>query len=59
MAAHQMGITTFAISVITDECDPEHLKPVSIEEIIATAQKAEPAMTQLMCKIIENLPAAN
>lgn len=59
MAAHQMGITTFAVSVITDECDPEHLKPVSIEEIIATAQKAEPAMTQLMCKIIENLPAAH
>jgi purine-nucleoside phosphorylase len=56
MAAHQMGIRTFAVSVITDECDPDHLKPVSIDEIIATAQKAEPGMTRMLCQMVDQLP---
>jgi hypothetical protein len=31
-----------AVSVLTDECDPDNLKPVNIPEIIAIAGQAEP-----------------
>jgi purine-nucleoside phosphorylase len=33
--------------VITDECDPDHLEPVDVAEIVAVAQGAEPALTAL------------
>jgi len=36
------------ISVITDKCDPDTLKPVDIKEIIATANRAEPKLIALV-----------
>jgi purine-nucleoside phosphorylase len=30
----QLGLPCAAISVITDECDPDNLKPVNIPEIM-------------------------
>jgi purine-nucleoside phosphorylase len=44
-----------AISVITDECDPEKLKPVDIAEIIAIAGATEPKMISLFKTLIERL----
>ncbi len=38
IAANHMQMPCIAISVITDECDPDNLKPVTIEEIIAVAK---------------------
>ncbi len=55
ITANHMGIPVFAISVITDEGFPETLKPVSIPEIIAVAQEAEPKMTQILKELILNL----
>ncbi|NMM50090.1 purine-nucleoside phosphorylase [Marinigracilibium pacificum] len=52
IVAVHMGIPVFAISVITDLCTPEKLKPVSIPEIIASAEVAEPAMTRIIAKVI-------
>ncbi|MEM9719431.1 MAG: purine-nucleoside phosphorylase [Bacteroidota bacterium] len=52
IVARHMGLKVFAISVITDECDPDNLQPVNVEEIIATAAKAEPNMTAILCKLI-------
>jgi purine-nucleoside phosphorylase len=43
------------ISVLTDECDPQKLSPVSIEEIIQTAKQAEPALTELYQALIEKI----
>jgi purine-nucleoside phosphorylase len=43
------------ISVITDACVPEDLKPVNISEIIKTAKEAEPKLTKLMRKVISEL----
>jgi len=43
------------ISIITDECIPETLKPVSVEEIIKVANKAEPKLTKLMKEIVKRL----
>lgn len=55
IVANHMGIPVFAISVITDEGFPEDLKPISIQEIIETAKKAEPKMTLIMKELIESL----
>jgi len=40
---------------LTDECDPRHLKPVDISEIIAMAEKAEPDMIVLFRELIKSL----
>jgi purine-nucleoside phosphorylase len=54
IVANHMGLPVFAISVITDEGFPDTLKPVSVEEIIATATEAEPKMTQILKDLISN-----
>lgn len=41
IAANQLALPVSAISVLTDDCDPENLQPVNIEEIIAIAKTAE------------------
>lgn len=48
IVAQHMSLRTFAISVVTDECIPETLAPVSVGDIIAVARQAEPALTQLL-----------
>jgi len=47
IVANHMSLPVAAVSVITDECDPDNLKPVSIEEIISVAGKAEVHLTTL------------
>ena len=44
IVANHLKIKAAAMSVLTDECDPDNLKPVDISEIIAMAEKAEPNM---------------
>jgi purine-nucleoside phosphorylase len=55
ITAHHMGIRCLAVSVITDECDPDNLHPVSLQEIIAAATAAEPALNRLLTKVIEKI----
>ncbi|SOD15495.1 purine-nucleoside phosphorylase [Pedobacter xixiisoli] len=55
IVANHMNIPVFAISVLTDEGFPEDLKPVSLEEIIETAAKAEPQMTKILSQLISTL----
>jgi len=52
IVANHMGLRTFAISVITDECDPDHLEPLSIEDVLAAAAEAEPKMTDILKHLI-------
>jgi purine-nucleoside phosphorylase len=52
IVASQMGLTVFAISVLTDEGFPEELKPVSLDEILAVAYEAEPKMTLILKELI-------
>ncbi len=47
IAANHMQLPCAAVSVITDECDPDNLQPVSLEEIIATAEKADEKLAGL------------
>jgi purine-nucleoside phosphorylase len=55
IACNHMKLPCCCISVLTDECDPAKLHPVSIDEIIQTAKQAEPALTQLYKTLIERL----
>ena len=55
IVANQMGIKVLGISIITDECFPDALMPVNVEEIIATAMQAEPKMTLIMKELIKRL----
>ena len=55
IVANHMGLPVFAISVLTDEGFPEVLLPVSLEEILETAMKAEPKLTTILSKLISTL----
>ncbi len=55
IVANHMGMKVLGISIITDECFPEALKPVNVEEIISVATKAEPKMTLIMKEVIKRL----
>jgi purine-nucleoside phosphorylase len=50
-----MNLPCAAISVITDECDPENLAPVDIKDILEAAGKAESKLTKIFVKLIEEL----
>lgn len=52
IVANHLRIPVLAISVLTDECDPDDLKPVNIPEIMALAGQAEPKMITLFKKLI-------
>jgi purine-nucleoside phosphorylase len=47
IACNHMGLPCAAVSVLTDECDPDHLQPVDIADILAVAAKAELKLTAL------------
>ena len=55
IVANHINLPVFAISVLTDEGFPEDLRPVSVEEIIATAAIAEPKMTKILSELISIL----
>ncbi|MEO6404724.1 MAG: purine-nucleoside phosphorylase [Ferruginibacter sp.] len=52
IAANQMQLPCAAVSVITDECDPDNLKPVNIAEIIEVAGKADEKLSALFKQVI-------
>jgi purine-nucleoside phosphorylase len=55
IVAHQMGITCFAISIITDLGVPGKIVKVSIDDVTGVAGKAEPQMTHIMKELIGSL----
>ncbi len=52
IAAVHMGMRVLGISIITDACLPDALKPVDIAQIIATAGAAEPDLTRLVTAVL-------
>lgn len=55
IVANHLNLPVIAVSVLTDECNPENLKPVDINDIIAVAEKTEPSMIQLFRELIKQL----
>jgi purine-nucleoside phosphorylase len=55
IAANHIGMRVAGFSIVTDECFPDSLQPVSLEDVIAAANKAEPNMTLIMKELIARL----
>ena len=55
IVANHAGLPCCAVSVLTDDCDPDNLKPVNISEIIEVAGKAESKLTELYVELISLL----
>jgi purine-nucleoside phosphorylase len=55
IVAIHMGMKVLGVSIITDECFPESLKPVTLEEVIAVANRAEPKMTAVVKEVVKRL----
>ncbi|WP_234567648.1 purine-nucleoside phosphorylase [Rhodohalobacter sp. 614A] len=55
ISAVHMGMDVLGISAITDECFPDALEPVNIEDILEAAAMAEPKMTKIMIRVLEKL----
>jgi len=53
IVANQMQLPCCAISVLTDDCDPMRLKSVSVDDIVSTAQAAEPKLASLIKGLIK------
>ena len=55
IVANHLRLPIVAVSVLTDECDPDNLQPVNIQEIIEIAGKTEPKMIQLFKELIKEI----
>jgi len=55
IVANHAGLPCCAISVLTDDCDPDNLKPINITEIIAVAKAAEVNLSTLFVELIREL----
>ena len=53
IVANQMGLPVAAVSAVADIGDPDNLKPVSLEEILAVAAVAEKKLSALFKRVIE------
>ena len=55
IVAVHAGLRSLGLSVITDMCLPDALKPTSHEEILKIANEAEPKLTRLVVEFIEKV----
>ncbi len=52
IVAAQIGLPCAAVSVITDECDPDNLHPVNIPEIIDIAARADKILSEIFMAVV-------
>lgn len=55
IACNHLGLPCCCLSVVTDICNPDDLHPVSVEEIVAIANKAEATLSSLYKELIRQL----
>lgn len=58
IAARHADMRVLGISIVTDECFPDALQPVDVEEIIAVAGQAEPRLTRVIRETVARLDEA-
>ncbi len=54
IVAVHAGLRVLGLSVVTDACLPDALRPVNIEEIIRTATEAEPRLNTIVRGVLRN-----
>lgn len=57
ITARHAGLRVLAVTVVSDACIPEELKPASLEELLRIAAATEPKLTQLLTGVIARLEA--
>ena len=57
IVARHMNRRVMAISVITDECFPDALEPVTLEHVLEAAAEAEPKLTAIMKAVVASIGA--
>ena len=55
IVANHLNIPVSAISVITDQGDPDNLEKVNIQDILDNAAKAEPDMVTLFKELLQKI----
>ena len=55
LVANHMGLPVCAISVITDECDPDNLQVVDIKDILAIAAEAEKDLIVIVKELMKEI----
>jgi purine-nucleoside phosphorylase len=55
IAAVHMSMEVLGVSVITDECFPDALEPVSLDDVLEAAAMAEPQLTRVVVGVLERL----
>lgn len=55
IVANHLRLPIVAVSVLTDECDPDNLEPVEVQEILRIAGQTEPKMIKLFKELIKEL----
>ena len=55
IAARHGGLRVLAVTVVSDACIPEELKPASVEELLRVAAETEPKLTALLQGVISRL----
>ncbi len=55
IVAVHMGLNVLGFSILTDECFPDALVPITLKEVIKVANKAEPKMTAIMKEVVRRM----
>jgi purine-nucleoside phosphorylase len=55
ITARHCGLRVLALSIVTDQCLPDALEPAHIDDIIRTANEAQPRLTRLVRGILARL----
>jgi purine-nucleoside phosphorylase len=55
IVAAQLQLPCAAVSVVTDECDPDNLQPVNISEIIEVAGRSDKKLSAVFADVIGKL----
>lgn len=55
IVARHMGMEVLGFSIITDECFPDALQPVHIDDVLAAAAVAEPRMTAIISEVVRRI----
>ncbi|MGB5237784.1 MAG: purine-nucleoside phosphorylase [Flavobacteriaceae bacterium] len=55
IVANHLRLPVIALSVLTDECDPDNLQPIDIQEILKIAGSTEPKLIKLFKELIKKI----
>jgi len=52
IVARQLNLKCIAFSVLTDSCDPDHLEPISVPDILEMAKKGEADLIKIVKSLV-------